>query len=125
MPTYAHGPQRMSGIFDALIKMTVCQWHAPRSQNRRCVGTSLCLMFQQVRKTGKRNRGSSVCEGLISHFSPVPTLTCLRDGPGAREAHVGSRPKWQIIQDRNLESKPYSALRKPAAWVIEIRTKLL
>ena len=55
----------------------------------------------------------------------MPTLTCLRDGPKAREAHVGSRPKWQMIRDRDLESKPYSVLRKAAAWIIENRTKVL
>jgi hypothetical protein len=79
-------------------------------------------MFQQVRKTGKRNCRSSVCERLVSHSPPVPTLTCLRDGPKAREAHVGSRPKWQMIRDRNLESKPYRVLRKLAVWIIENRT---
>jgi hypothetical protein len=33
------------------------------------------LIFQQVRKTGKRNRGSSVDERFVSHSFPVPTLS--------------------------------------------------
>ena len=30
-----------------------------------------------------------------------------------------------MIRDRNLESKPYSVLQKPALWIIENRTKVL
>src|SRR5262249_26289511 len=93
--TYPHGPQRMLGIFDVLMQLTVCQRRTPRSQNRRRVGNTLCVMFEQVRKTGNRNLGSSACERFVSHSPPMPTLSKPSAWPtGAGQALLTSRRRF-------------------------------
>ena len=44
------------------MERTVGQWRVPGSENRRRVGDAIRLMFQQVRKAGKRGTQGLACE---------------------------------------------------------------
>jgi|SRR5215831_6732669 len=67
MTAYPHCPQSAFHFLEVLIKTAVGQRRAPGSKDRRRVGNTPRLVFQQVRQAEKRNGGPRAEGTFVRH----------------------------------------------------------
>src|SRR5207248_10982363 len=93
---------------DVLKKAAVAQWSASRSENCQCVGSTLGVMFQQVRERRKRNVGSGINEMCGRHGSRPTRNYGLRISPEV-EDFDGERTGGCISPDFAICASPSSS----------------